>query len=425
MRTRSASILKSCLASGALLACALTTGAAADDLIYDDAKQNGAVSVRDRTESSFRPDGIRIGNYLYFPWAGYVVTYDSNILSSGINQIADYRHELRMAMNFESHLPRHMFDLSLGGTAVMFQEFSDINHLDGYAASRWRIDIDHADSITGFASTNLEHEENVTEEAPLAAAEPVQDLHNKGEIALRRDGGRLYGAIGTRAESWNYDNVKAYDGSIIEQDSRDVAILSPFVSLGYRFSPGYNLTAEVVSHTQWNRGTEKIDRDAQGYEALAGIEMELTTLLKAEIKGGWQTQDFKQDGLADIDAAIWSAELQWLITPMLTLTFNARRSVYATTYGESSGRLDTQFGGRADYEMWRNLILTAGFEYRDSDFVGSDRLDSIYVGHIGAEYAYTKNIFLTVDYEHQLRQSTVSDYDVEKDKISIGGKIRF
>jgi len=410
---------------GTVIAGLWATGVAAADLRWDDAQQFGAVSVRDRAYAAYRPDGVRIGNYTIFPEVGLHSGYDDNLLGTHTKKVQDFRHELVTVVKVESSLPRHLLDFMVGASAITYAKHDHMQHVDGFATVRWRLDVDHGHSFAGYASSQVVHEESLGEETPKGARRPGQVVKNKAEAAFKRDVGRLYASAGVLYQSWDYSDVETFGGSRIDQDSRDAWIASPFLRWGYRLSPGYKLIGELVHHHQENRGGDGIDRDARGWEAQAGAEVELTTLLKASFKGGYRVQDYRQATLEDIHSPVWEGRLQWLITPMVTLSFHAKRSIFATTFGESSGRLDATYGAKVEYEMWRNLIWTGEAEFRSSDFIGSNRVDELYVGRIGAEYAHTKNWFFTFEYEHQLRQSNLNEFGVTKNRVMLGSKLRF
>lgn len=411
------------LSFAASFACAASVRAA--DLRWDSAQQFGAVAVRDRAYTAFQPDGLRLGNYLLFPTIGYATAYDDNVTGEQIKKIADWRHELSATIKFESHLPRHLLDFMTGIKAVTFQRNDHMEHIDGFATVRWRFDFDHAHSFYGYASTELTHEEELGDERPTSTRRAPQVLKTKAEAAFKRDAGRLHVAAGARYQAWDYSDATTFSGLNVDQDGRDAWILSPFVRWGFRMSPGYTLVGEVMGHHQENRGADGVDRDARGIEALAGVDFELTRLLKASLKGGYRFQDYRQANLDDISAPVWDARLQWLVSPLVTLTFGAQRSIFATTFGDSSGRLESIYSAKIEYEMWRNLLWTAEAQYRASDFVGTDRTDELYVGRIGAEYAHTKNWLFTFEYEHQNRQSSLNSFDITKNRVMLGTKLRF
>jgi hypothetical protein len=135
--------------------------------------------------------------------------------------------------------------------------------------------------------------------------------------------------------------------------------------------------------------------------------------------------DYRQAGLLDISAPIWEGRLEWMVTPLVTMTLATRREVRATSYGAASGALVTTHALKVDYEMWRNLILTGQSALKYASYVGESREDTIWSTSIGAEYIHTKNWVLAVSYEHQELTSTAADYDRRLDKVGFSVRYRF
>ncbi len=418
--------LAACIAGlGAAATCTFALSAAAEDLSWDRAKQLGAVSVRERAPEAYRPDGIRIGNYLLFPEVGFKTTWIDNILDTPTDKKADFRHEVNTALKFESHLPRHLLDFMIGGRGVRYQEHDEIQYLDGFGTVKWRVDIDHAYKLFGVASIELRHQENVEEELPRNTKAPPEYVKTTAEAGVSREVGRLFAAVGLRYAAWDYKDVQNNLGETLDQDNRDVWIASPFVKFGYRFSPGYRLLGELVGHHQENRGNGLIDRDARGLQGMLGLEFEVSPLVRMTLKGGYLAQDYLQEGLIDINTPVWDGKAEWLVTPLVTLAATTTRNVVTSSFGDSSGRLVTQHGVRADYEAWRNLIISGEMAFRTSDYIGADRLDSVIVGRIAADYNHTKNWLFSVAYEHQQLTSTESVLDRAVNKVSVEMKYRY
>lgn len=410
---------------GAAATCAFAFDAEAADLAWDNAKQHGAVSVRERGLEAYRPDGIRIGNYVLYPEIGFKTTWNDNILDEPINRKRDLRYELDTAIKFESHFARHQLDVIIGGRAVTYQDHRDYEYIDAYISSKWRIDIDHGHKIFGSFSSELRHEEHIEEESPKNAKSPPQYRKTLGEIGFRREVGRVDAAIGTRLAVWDYKDTEDTSGNPIILDPRDVTTISPFLRLGYRFSPGFKLLAETRGRLQDNRGNGIVDRDARGIEALLGVEMELSPLVRLTFKGGYLAMDYLQQGLTDIGAPIWEGRVEWLVSPLLTLGVGTSRNVVSTSFGDSSGRLTTVHSVRADYEAWRNLIVTAEAYYRSSDYIGDSRQDAVWAGRVGLDYYHTKNWMLGLSYDHQYLTSTVSELDRRINRVTVEVKYRY
>ncbi|MGE3917764.1 MAG: outer membrane beta-barrel protein [Hyphomicrobiaceae bacterium] len=412
------------LASAVVAALALTgCPASAEDLPWDDAKQFGAVAVRDRPRTAFEPDGIRIGNYVMLPELGYRTTISNDDLGTGAGR--NIRHELTTAIDMRSQLPRHLLDVKLEGRAVADQEREDLRYIDGKGRVVGRLDISHATSLFGEASAELHHDESIDEERPKGVSKPPGLFVLRGEGGVQHRMGRIDLAVGARYTSYDYQDAVTNDGSILDQDARSFSVLEPFVALGHRLSPGYRVFTEIAGRHVENRGDDRIDRDAEGVRAMAGAELELSPLVRLTLKGGYFYQDYLQAGLIDIATGIYEGRLDWYVSPLVTLTFSTRRDVQATSYGEASGRITTSYSAKADYEMWRNLILSGDVSLRWSEYIGENRSDQVWIGRIGLDYLASKNWLFTLGYEHQELTSSTSDLDRKFDKVTIGAKYRF
>jgi hypothetical protein len=147
--------------------------------------------------------------------------------------------------------------------------------------------------------------------------------------------------------------------------------------------------------------------------------------VRLTLKSGIVQQDYRQAGLIDILEPTWEGRLEWLVTPLVTLTLAAQRDVRATSYGSASGQLLTSYSLKADYELWRNLIVTAHGAWREATYLGATREDTVLVGGIALEYMHTKNWLTTLSYEHQQLTSTDADYSRSLDKVGVSVKYRF
>jgi hypothetical protein len=201
--------------------------------------------------------------------------FDDNIFATANDRVGDIRHELQPRIKFESHLPRHVLDVAIGGKLVSYLEHDEFDHIDGFAALKGALHFDHAHTLSATMLSTLEHEDLLAPLAPGNAAEQTPVWRNRVKLGARRDAGRLYGSIGLAAESWDYQDVTARDGSTIDQDERDSAIYSTNLELGYRFSPGYELRTRLRALRQETRAGADKDRDGYGYEGLAGVASEI------------------------------------------------------------------------------------------------------------------------------------------------------
>jgi hypothetical protein len=393
---------------------------------YDDAKNLGAVHVHDRDRTWLDPEGIRYGNYVISPSIGYGFRWNDNIYATlRKDATSDNQHELNTQFKFKSYLPRHMLDFMFTGNFGRLEQNGHYEFKDGGLSGQFRLDIDRAHNVYGNFKYERGHEDHVEPLTLGNATRPTLLDRVTGEVGAQRDAGKIAASAGVRFDTWNYHDVDALGGGIIEQDHRDLRTLSPFVKLNYRPSPGYKILGEVYSHFQSSPSDILPKHDGRGIEAKAGVEFEMSPLVRIALKGGWHALDLEDPRFASVGTAVWDARATWLISPVLTLTAATDRALRSTAFGDASARLQTRYILGAEYEMWRNLVFLAEAELRKDEYIGSDRVDTGKIFRLGANYWHTKNWLFTANYEYRLRNSTTSNVDVTNNKVLLGVKYRY
>lgn len=392
---------------------------------YDNIKTYGAERVSERDRAYAKPDGLRAGNYTILPSVGATVVYDDNIYRSSADKVSDWRSEITPSVKLQSHLPRHVLDMSLDGRIVNYLD----NTSQDYANVRAKLDgalhFDHAHTISASILSAIEHEERGESSTPLAASEPIQVFHNRVGVGITRDVGRLYGTLMATFERWDYSDVRALNGDNLDQDYRDTNQFSTALRFGYRFSPGYEFVGKIRGVRELNRGGDLNDRDAYGYEAMVGIAFESSPLLRWRVLAGYGFRDFEQDNIQDVSTGLIEAQVQWLPTQYMTFTGIANRQIVAADAVEDSGRVETRLSGRLDYEIWHNVVLNFSLQYADAEYVGVHRRDQTYTGRIGLDYMLNRNWVLSAGYEHSRRDSTEDFFDMSRNRVTVGAKLMF
>lgn len=390
---------------------------------YDE-KNFSAAAAGARAKKYFTPDGIDLGNYLLYLTVGAGTTYDDNIYLTAQDTVDDFRTEGTASVALMSRLPRHLFDVYLDGRYVSFAENEENNYLDGSARAEWRLDIDHGHALGGQLGSTYQHEDRLVPEAPLAAREAVPFLTNEAEIVLTRDQGRLGATLGLDAAEHDYSDVEAFDGSTIDQDFRDMTSYGAYLGLNYRFSPGYKLLTHVRAGREIYDDDGSRLRDATLYDLKAGLAFELSPLWRAYVTAGYGIVDYDEKGREGAGAFVYDGQLQWLATPLLTVTATAGQSIETASFTSSGALIETRAGLEAEYEAMRNLMLSAAVHY-EHDEIGDSRVDDTYIARLGGEYTINKNLLFTMGYEHRERFSSDPDFDLEDNRYTAGLKIRF
>ncbi len=393
---------------------------------WDNIKRYGAERVIDRDRKLYLPDGVRAGSYSLYPSLGTTVVFDDNIYATNKNRTSDVRFEVVPVVRAKSDLPRHILDFAVGAKQTEYVKHSELNTTDVRFSMDGALHFDNAHTLALSVLSSLDHEDRAAPDAPKNAVEKTAVFHNRVIAGLKRDAGRMYANFSASIERWDFQDVKARDGTTIDQDNRDTQVMSAQTMLGYRFSPGYEIQAKLRTLRQSNYGATTLDYSANGYEAVAGIAAEISPLLRWRLLGGYGLRDYDSRDLRTAGNVIVEAEIQWLPTQLITAYLSARRAYAEGIEGDApGGRLDNSIGLRVEYEVLRNLVFTLGGEYRESEFFGERRHDQVTIGRVGADYYHTKNWLFSIAYEHQTQSSNIEEDNLTRNRIWLSTKLRF
>jgi len=393
---------------------------------WDNAKRYGAERVIDRDRTLFQPDGIRAGSYMVYPSLGTTVLFDDNIYATAKDRASDVRFEIVPVVRAKSNLPRHILDFAVGAKLTEYARHTELNTADFRFNMDGALHFDHAHTLSLSVLSALDHEDRAAPEAPKNAAEKTAVFHNRAIAGFKRDAGRMWAAFSTSIERWDFQDVKARNGSTIDQDLRDTQLSAAQAMLGYRFSPGFEVEAKLRALRQSNFGASALDFSAYGYEAVAGVSAEINPLLRWRLLGGYGIRNYDSAQLRTAGNGLLEAEIQWLPTQLMTVYATARRAFSEGVYGDGAGgRIDNSISGKLEYEALRNLVFTLGGEYRESEFLSESRRDRVTVGRIGADYYYTKNWLFSVGLEHQVQRSNIAEDNFTRNRLWFSTKLRF
>lgn len=393
---------------------------------WDNAKRFGAERVVDRDRTMYQPDGVRAGNYMIYPSLGATVLFDDNIYATNKNRTSDVRFEIVPVVRAKSDLPRHVLDFAIGAKLTEYVRHDELNTADFRFNMDGALHFDHAHTLSISVLSALDHEDRAAPDAPRNAAEKTAVFHNRAIVGLKRDAGRLWASFSTSIERWDFQDVKARDGSTIDQNMRDTQLAAAQAMLGYRFSPGFEVQGKLRMLRQDNFGATTVDFSAYGYEAVTGVSAEISPLLRWRLLGGYGVRDYDSAVLRMAGNGLLEAEIQWLPTQLMTITATARRAFAEGIFGDGAGgRIDNSVGAKLEYEVLRNLVFTFAGEYREAEYLSETRRDRVVTGRFAADYHYTKNWLFTLGLEHQAQRSNIEEDNITRNRVWLGTKLRF
>jgi hypothetical protein len=112
-------------------------------------------------------------------------------------------------------------------------------------------------------------------------------------------------------------------------------------------------------------------------------------MLSGSLELGYLHQDYSDPLISDADGLSTKVNLEWLMTPLMTVSLFGSRQVAELPAQDQEARIDLTAGARVDYELRRNIIVSVDASYTNEDFTGSNREDNIL--QIGTHIDYWMN----------------------------------
>ena len=384
-------------------------------------------NVRDRARPGYDAIGIRAGAFTVYPQASVGVKYDDNIYATDTGTKSDVITELASSVFVYSNWSRNALNFQAGVKKGLYKSHSGENNLDWNVGTNGRIDVTRNTQLNGALSYQKLHEDRGNPNSPGAASEPVPYTLLTGSVGLDQRFNRMTASLTGTYNEYNYDNVDSTTGVFILQDDRDRKEYDQSLKIGYDVSPDTNVYVRGTLNQRkydLHPPVVAVNRDSKGYAAVVGSAFRLSNLAQGGVYIGYQSQDYDSAAFSDETGLSYGANVEWYVTPLMTVTLNADSTINETVTA-ASGYLSQSVGLRVDHELLRNLLLNANVGYQNDDYSGLNREDDIVSAGFGAQYFLNRNFSVDFGYSYINLDSSVlgADYKSNMIGLTLTGKL--
>jgi hypothetical protein len=349
-----------------------------------------SVSVRERPRPEYDPQGLRFGGFDLNANVDVGVASTDNLFATETNEQSDLIYTVSPEARLTSHWSRNALTLAAGLTHTGHRDFDSEDSTTGFVSGQGRLDVGGNTQISGGARYAREVEPRTNVDS-LTTGEPVQYDVTQGTV--------------TAAHTFNYIQVSAsasrtelnyHDAGAIDQDFRDSTENAGTLRAEYAVSPRIGLVGQMtLDHRKYDNDP---GLSSNGRTYLVGVAINFTDLMKGQIAVGEFNRDY--DFGDHVSGTAVDANLEWYITQLTTLSFNANRNGQDQGATTSDPYVESSFGAHVDHELLRNVILSAGIEKGKRDYQVIDRNDDYTSGQISAEYILNRRVALSARYQH-------------------------
>ena len=335
------------------------------------------ISVLERRRPDYTAEPIHVGTLELLPRIAIGAGYDDNLYAQPDDEIGDAYLRIRPRISLVRPSPN--LKLSLNG------ELDLLRYADRSSENATQYSVNVGALYTISKSNTL----------------------NGGTATYTHVFNRLRVRGVIDVENRNYGDSVTPDGTPIDQDFRDHTTYTGSAVGEYALSPSIALFVAGSYNKRDYR--ERIGpvaaRDSTGFDLAAGASFELGRKARGALRLGYLHQDYRPAEFEDVSGFLVRGELAYFLTPLVTITGTVDRGIKETGVNGATGYLATNMTLRADYELLRNLIISAGGELEKRDFNNIDRQDDRWTWRANASYLVSKRMALRFDVQRRTQSS--------------------
>jgi len=404
-----------------LLGCAVALSNPASAQAQSGFPRTRNVGVGERPLEGYEAAGIVVGTFTAYPKITLRSDYDDNILASDVDPISDVVFGMTPEIDVKSNWNRHEIALSANSTITRHDKLKDED------ATQWSVEAKGRADLSTSATVNVDLAHNRLVEPRTSAAylstdlEPIRYDISTGSIAGSIDFTRVRLSSSVQFARYTYHDALLRTGGVISQDFRDYNDTSAVLRADYALSPSIALFSEgSVGKSHYRSQSSTSDRDSSRSSVLAGVDMELTNLISGELSVGYLDQEFDDPELSGFSGVHYRAKLRWFPTQLVTVSLSGTQTTSDSGLVGDAGLVTRDLNLQADYELRRNLIVTARVGYVDGDYEGIDREDKRTEESVALNYIMNRAVGLSLRYSHLHQTSSGADRGVSFTSNRIG-----
>jgi hypothetical protein len=413
-------------------------------LLNGDAVTNGAVlngawqtsfassimnelGVMDRGRPDYTAKGLPLGGFRLYPTLGLAAGYDSNVYFTS-KASGDGFAVVSPSLNLQSDWGRDSLSVYGGAESTFYQKDTSQNFTNWDVGASGRADIlGDSDLRANVFYDGLSQPLSSPNTVGNAAKPTTFDLFH-GDAAFDTKPNRLGLTVGASYDRYDYQKTPLVGGGDEDNSAANEGILTAYGRVSYDFSPGYSAFiggSYDNRHFQETYDVFGYDRDSDGYQAVGGTQFFITHLIQGQIYGGYGSQTFDKGvllKLPNVSYLDYGANINWYVTPLLTVHLDASRTIDDTVLAGASASDDQTIWGGFDYELLRDLLFQVQGGYLHQKFVGLTRSDDVPTASVGLTWLINHNFSVNAHYFYNDRTSNEPGLGYSQNTFMLGLK---
>jgi len=375
------------------------------------------LDVRQRVRDEFTPMGLRLGSFQVYPTVAVGAGYDSNLFANPTNRKGAALVQFEPSISARSDISNGEIRLDASSRLTRFPGNGDGDETSYRLSASGRYTVAQSTDLEAGAQREQLVERRDSSGRPDGVVTPIRFFQTQAYMRLRRDNGTFRALANVDYTVFDFRSTQALSSTgeiidVINQNARDQNSLRASLRGEYMITMGLSVFAEGtgtrISYRLAQSSPGIPNLDGTNLTVIAGLMFGTNQLIQGSVGAGYIRRSFKTNRFATISGIAANADLRYFLTPLVTLSFIASRSVEEAVLQGSTGFIANGLELRADYELLRSLILNAHGAYRYNDFRDSPRVDKIFEAGGGARYSANRRLSFDLDMTY-LRRTVKND----------------
>jgi hypothetical protein len=379
-----------------------------DSPIPFDVSRGNNVSVLERPRPDYEAAGIRTGSFLTYPQLKLGAGYSDNVYGQENNGVGDAFFAIDPKVTVASDWSRHSLTFDGGAKLRKFAKQTAKDEDGWFADGTGHVDIgDSSIETTGRIRRGYQSQNSGS--FPVNSAQSIPFMQSSAEVRGTYQGARFrlvgFGDI----NRINFRNIRALDGTTLDQNFRDQRISRGSGRVEFAATPAAAAFVQTTyTHTTYDEKNALGglgDRDSNEIAVIGGATFDLTSLVRGTIGAGYVSRKYQNPIYPDISGPTVDVRIDYFLSQLTTITLEGQRQIEDAITPGSGGFFVNSVRLRADHEARRNLIFNAYTGYERDQFKGISRRDTAWLVGGGADYFVNRRVGLSTTLDYVNRDS--------------------
>ncbi len=385
------------------------------------AQADPVVGIAEQARPDYAPIGVPLGSFLLLPSLAVDLRGDDNVRATQTDRRSDVILLTEPRLLLRSDWGRHALTLDGYLRDRRYARLGREQRTDFGASAAARADL-RSQEVLGLdlgADRLTQPRDDIN--AVDAAARPVRFTRLRGSLSYASRGPLMAVEADIGAERRDYADAATRDGSIIDQDYRDVTRVEGDLAVSRRISGGLGLVGAMsVNVRDYARHKDAVDRTSRGGRVEAGVRYVDEGWLDAELRVGYLVQSYRSPLIRNVDGFSLAARVRWNLRPDMTLRADAVRRVEESASPRGSGLLRTGVEAGLDYELVHNIVASAEVDYVGYRYAGTMRRADERAERLSIRYLLSRLTSMRASIEHVDRSATFTGDRYHATRVSAG-----